>query len=110
MDKGAAGSAPVLTVLAMPALTYQLKERTSDRSQAVANSEMNRMMFTVVSMRLSILILLMSLQPLNTENLDDLLCVSGLKPNTISYVIIRGDKFIIKLTRRIMNTSMPVET
>ena len=69
MDMGAAGSAPVLTVFAMPVLTYQLKERTSDRSQAVANSEMNRMMFTVVSMRLSILILLMSLQPLNTENL-----------------------------------------
>ena len=53
---------------------YQLKARTSDKSQAVAKSEMNTMMFTAVSILFSILILLMSVQPLNMENLNDLFC------------------------------------
>ncbi|BBQ83887.1 hypothetical protein WP3W18E02_24160 [Klebsiella sp. WP3-W18-ESBL-02] len=106
MYRGAACPAPV----SVERTAYQPSARTSDRSQAVANSEMNRMMLTAVSIRFSILILLMSVQPLNRENLNDLFCILALQPNTITYVIICGDEFIIKLTGRIMNTRMPVET
>ena len=88
---------------------YQLKARTSDKSQAVAKSEMNTIMFTAVSILFSILILLMSVQPLNMENLNDLFCSFTLKRNRIADEIVGCDKLIIKLTGRIMNTRMPVE-
>ena len=93
----------------MSRFAYQFKARTSDKSKAVANSEMNKIMLTAVSILFSILILPMSVQPLNMENLNDLFRTSRLKRHAVAYEIIGCDKLIIKLTSQIMNTRMPVE-